>query len=575
MDSSEGTLESYLSNRRSARIKLVERASSNIVDWLADQDVEPTYIGRTIPFIRATIPQELLESPFFSSGVVESIQMVEDPGTLLVYAGWHSMDAPAVSGNYCFGTCDDGYRMAIWEDGGLDFHYAKLGTHHQRFPDISATYYHTCSTAADCELSLTAACENGVCVEQCSTVADCGGPFSGYTCYAGDCIAEHSSFVAAAMGVRLSYTQYGTNFPQVGLASHENLYYASDSSTVGLDWALTNNVYYANRSMNMLGDQESSLARAIDWAVRFEGAKITLAAGNTPSQDSDCRSLNAICVGSYHYNTWWSPNDDVVSSFSSWINPSNVNDIERPHMVAPGSALSMPDVDDTTSTSDMTTSGANGLPISGTSFAAPSVNSLMQQLQQWGGAFDALFYHEVQKAVLMAASVDANADGSVGTSTTWSGTADAKDGAGRPSIDNIQDILESERYARISLTTGSMSSCGADCLQKLVATVTVPSSKGLRAALAYNSCVGQLNEFRNDVDLRIQQSTWVYPTVRQSTSLFSDVEVVDISSMWAANRTFNIYLRVKGSTIQGCGSGSSEPVGVAWRFTPDSSPVEN
>src|SRR5690606_23576251 len=116
--------------------------------------------------------------------------------------------------------------------------------------------------------------------------------------------------------------------------------------------------------------------------------------------------------------------------------------------------------------------------ISGTSFAAPSVNSLMQQLQQWGGAFDALFYHEVQKAVLMAASVDANADGSVGTSTTWSGTADAKDGAGRPSIDNIQDILESERYARISLTTGSMSSCGADCLQKLVATVTVPSSKG-------------------------------------------------------------------------------------------------
>jgi len=140
---------------------------------------------------------------------------------------------------------------------------------------------------------------------------------------------------------------------------------------------------------------------------------------------------NGLCVGMYDYRTYNDlpshrrtanlPNDVG----SSWRNDPFDTSLERPHVLGPGnhdgstSGAHLPRINVDSPSNDMTYGffvGSQLNQILGTSFAAPSVLSAAIMAHQYEGFFSPLAYPMVNKAVLMAGTQDANADGAIGKS---------------------------------------------------------------------------------------------------------------------------------------------------------------
>lgn len=565
--------------------------------FLASRSVEVVADPDELPFMLVRMPAGLLDAPESNGEDVIGIEKSEKfiPRLQGDVAGMGSMKHSALVGGVC-GTapCDGGgLTVGVWEwDDSSQTHTPKIvgavaanNTHiyrgsggivHQLPPT-------TCTTQADCNFF------GAQSPHWCGALVT-GGPKV--------CIMGHTSWVAGAVGsflaVPYAYNSLvtggadaspnvppGTPFGSAG-AWNTKLRIANDRQTnVAAQMqfmvapASGTPATYVNRSM-------SGLPSAANWLGRYYNTFVTAASGNDGNAaPALCAELaNGLCVGMYDYKTWNDLSTHVVDSHSS---AGNVNGLERPHLLGPGShigtgsGLHVPNPAVAPGSSGMMHSYVdtlgNSQQVSGTSFAAPAVLAVAIEAHQYEGFFSALAYPVVNKAVLLAATQDANNDGTVGKGNSWSAQpSDAVDGAGQINMLRLKTILDNNQYTYQDLTDTSFTSCGTNCRQKLLATVAAPTYYVPRVALTYQKCMansGSIPVLQNDLDLVVTSSgsQFTCSTFFTSNTTNSETEMLEFGTCPQA-RTYSIYVRIKnGATLQPCSvSDTTERVAVAWNL---------
>jgi hypothetical protein len=330
-----------------------------------------------------------------------------------------------------------------------------------------------------------------------------------------------------------------------------------------------------------------------DWPGRAFGMFVTVASGNSNSGPVTCGSFrNGLCVGAFDYRAFAdqaSHRRMVIQgdAGSSFLNPPFALDLERPHLLGPGnhqfdsSGLHLPAIDVDLGSSVMRHDDYEPPPavsvIAGTSFAAPTVLSAAVQALQFEGLFSSIVHPMVNKAILMASTRDANADGPIGKGLTWSANApnlDGEDGGGQINFQFLTSILTNNTYFFANLVDGNFVSCGASCRKYTIATLSVPAAKRVRAALAWQSCMtaeGSTPVLTNNLDLALACTGMVCPGTLLSNSVPSELEMLERQSCAGASKgaiaTCTLEVRIaNGASLQPCGSTTSERIGVAWRL---------
>lgn len=242
-----------------------------------------------------------------------------------------------------------------------------------------------------------------------------------------------------------------------------------------------------------------------------------------------------------------------------------------------GSGLHMPQPEAATGLNTMEygyfpASGGSAVQIGGSSFASPAVLAAAVQALQYEGWLSALAYPMVNKAVLLASTEDANADGEIGKSTTWSSQpSDAEDGAGQLNYTYIQQILDYNQYYWADLADSDFVSCGTNCRQKSVP-ISVPQYAKTRVSLVWQSCLTSEHGtpvINNDLDLVLDCGNPMLACGGsiQSTTTDDEMEMVMKPACNVLVPSCTIRIRIKnGATLSSCGSTTTERVGVAWAF---------
>lgn len=485
----------------------------------------------------------------------------------------------------CGGTCAGGdWTIGLWEqDPNWLATFPGIATGNTRFDTTPVRYLNnppTCSSDANCPAAVDPQNSELGNASYCKVAA-----VSGYPSGTKFCVQEHLTQVAASVGMKGSYT-YPAPDPRGSFSSGAgtgsvDFYVGNQSGIQGFDYLMSNSLTYVNRSMSGV---TGALAAAIDWSARYDSVLTTLASGNTGTQTVQCRqSWNSLCVGSYDYQAWNSSSDDRRSSFSSYLNATNVPVIglERPHLLGPGNyfaasdGLYLPDIRSTSSTmiDELLYDPAplNHYQLVGTSFAAPAVLSVALAAHQHEGWFSNLAYPIVRKAVVMAATVDANGDGEVKAGYLWSASGDGQDGTGHPSGTRLNVLLDNNRYRLVSLSDSSFVSCGATCREYTVTTVTAAPNQRIKAALVWNACSTGYSvtaDLVNDLDLVVQRPAFVTCSgTRQSIAAISEVEAVydECLSGTGIGGTYTLKIRIKdGLPLAACNGSGVERAAVAW-----------
>lgn len=516
------------------------------------------------------------------------------------YAGHQSMNYSPPSGYLaggpnCVGSCDGGlFTMGIWE---YDITYVNnpivggIARNNSRLANYTAT------DAVAYEVAPTPCINDATCNPSTNSNQHvCRTPIGGTSSI---CVQAHLSTVAAAIGTNGAYAYNstipggadymrnvptGTSFDSSG--AYRVRYRVANGTNVdnslsflaapagGLPPAL-----YVNRSANGVADR-------VDWVSRTYGTFFTLAGGNSgPASNVDCGvARNVLCVGWYEYRTYNSIGTHQISSESNSKNQAATPLLERPHLLGPGthtplSGLHVPYISTSTGTNNMSWALDSGNAVKGSSFAAPAVLGLALQAHQYEGFLSALAFPVVNKAVIMAStqSILNGAgvhDGLIGLSNVWfPQPADALDGGGQPNAAHIRQILDGNQYFTTDLTNASFVSCGTNCRELIVGTVTVPVGQSLRAALVWQSCPvnpGGVPTIINDLDLLVTSSGGVFSpctTAISSASVDSELEMIETSACSLPNpKTYTLRVRIKnGATLQTCpGFPAFERIGVAW-----------
>jgi hypothetical protein len=337
---------------------------------------------------------------------------------------------------------------------------------------------------------------------------------------------------------------------------------------------------YINRSVSGLSNDA---ARVADWAARTNGTVFTYANGNDVNVESCSNVWNGLCVGWYAYNTYNTPTTHrrFIGSApvgSTYVNPAASPLFERPHLLGAGghldsisgggvySGLHMPDIENTSMMTHRHLNNAGEILAS--SFAAPQVLGAAITAAQYEGYFSPLAFPVVNKAVLLASTVDSNGDGSIGNSSVWShgSGVDYEDGAGHIRYNLIKGILDSNRYAYLQLTDSSFVSCGANCREYTVATVTVHNLLRLKVAMVWNACTDNVFApfVNNDLDLYVVRPCG--GALQSNAGLTSEIEMVrETSCAPYPTAQWTIKVRIKnGATLAACYGDATERVGVAW-----------
>jgi hypothetical protein len=213
-----------------------------------------------------------------------------------------------------------------------------------------------------------------------------------------------------------------------------------------------------------------------------------------------------------------------------------------------------------------------GIQIAASSFAAPAVLSAAIQAHQYEGWFSALAYPMVNKAVLLASTQDANADGAIGLSTAWSNQpSDAEDGAGQINLALVKQVLDNDQYTWNDVQDSSFASCGTGCRRYVAASIAIPANARARVALSWQACMLTKEDtptINNDLDLVLNcGSPWdVCGGSYTSNTISSELEMVERPGC-PSSKTCSVEVRIKnGATLAACGSTTSERIGVAWSY---------
>lgn len=379
-----------------------------------------------------------------------------------------------------------------------------------------------------------------------------------------------------------------TTFSRAGTNDLSRFVANSSSSLEGLNFLLdSTSVSFINRSAS---GANGSVAAGINWAARIRRIVTVLASGNDgPSgMIASWDSWNGLSVGMYAYDRWNAPESHLVHFKSSFLNATDHPGQERPHLVGPGAnadgarpntGLHHPDITNVGTPGTMLSYDLNPQNVEiealGSSFAAPAITSALVQAQQYEGWFSSLYYPIMKKAVLLAATTDGNADGSVLLGTEWtsgSGAQDGQDGAGQPDLSLMKQILDNNRYQYTTVTDSSFVSCGRGCREYTIKNFTVTPGKRVKAALVWNACTasrtGSIVD-PTDLDLVLVRPSWCLNAVRQSTSINNELEMIadDCLVSSPVQGTYSARVRIKnGGTLPLCGGETSEPLALAWSW---------
>lgn len=574
----EAVQEAIASGKRELNLALAE-ASADII-----------YDLRALPYVRTNIRARDVAAISAVRGVI-SVDVVDqdaDGGALLGdHAGGASLNRPSISGGVCGSTpcAGGGLSVGFWERN-LEGGPAGIARNNYRVKNgILHGYYvppQSCSADTDCI--------PGYGFDQRCMAQVAGGPKV--------CVQDHLTWVAASVGMRSSYTfstihptgaadpvpnvPVGTNILSSG-AWDTNQKVGNSGNPEGLDYlvsTLDGAVPYVNRS-------QSNCQESIEWPGRALYTFVSIAGGNNDAAQVSCPGFrNGLHVGSYSYNTYNAQSSFRRSAFalyngSAFINGALDTTLERPHLLGPGShnnvntvggsGLHMPRINAAVGSYDMLHKDpvVNAGQIRGTSFSSPAVLSMALLAHEYEGLFSHLVYPVVKKAVVLAASVDSNADGAIGTGTTWPQATDAQDGAGAVDGALVKSVLDNNRYVFRTLSDSDFVSCGSNCRQVQVATIAAAPSDTLRIALDWLTCTtGSMGTplMNNDFDLAVQGSTILGSPCygfKYSSAITSEVEMLQRSC--TTSTTYKVFVRLKnGASLQNCGSSTTEDIGVAW-----------
>lgn len=475
----------------------VEIAKIELRKLLLNHGGEILWDGDSLPIIRAHVPRNLIESEELNSDITVSIDVANDEsGVLLGHAGHAAMFEGNLSGGTCGGNCDGGLiDVGIWESDDAAF-FSGIARNNARINAPSSTVSYL-NTPKSCTIG--------------AVPDDCPDSINEHSCQpagAGStniCVVDHTTWVAASVGMVGTYNYNsaipgvdpipnvpsGTTLPASG-AWKVDFHIGNNGTQPGLDYLLGAAVPYINRSQDLIQPYAN-------WAGRGYNIFMTVASGNLDTANVGCSALkNGLCVGSFSYETY---NNQAThrrtsglsgSQGSSYINSATDSTLERPHLLGPGfhsgsnSGLHMPAIDVSAGSSTMRNADYSNHPIFGTSFAAPAILGAAILAHQYEGWFSSLAFPVVNKSVLLASTVDANADGNVGKGNVWfPQSSDAEDGAGQLNFTWIKKILDNNTYTYIDLSDSDFSSCGTNCREVSIASVYIPADASFRAAMAW------------------------------------------------------------------------------------------
>lgn len=594
----------------------IDQGKNGVRALLNDNGATISSDPRALPVIVARIPVNVLRSEELNRLVIN----IEDPvesGVILGHAGRASMNAGALVGGGCgAGTCDGGnVIVGLWERDSSVTVVSGIAFNNTRLSTAGSAYSYllnpaTCAAQADCSdpghPDVSRYCEPAVTSQACNLSLSC--PL-GQTCNAqhhcqylqGRCVQDHLSWVAASVGMSGDYS-YNTTWPgaadptpnvpsgtliTASSPAHVQFKVGNDTSINGFDYVVSTSggaaAPFVNESMSTTGG-------FLDWAGRAYGAFFAAAGGNVGGTDIvTCSQLrNGLCVGWYDYNTYNSVSShrrtQNAAFGSNFINSPAVN-VERPHLLGPGNhtggndGIHMPRIDATPGTNAMEwaylpQAGGSPIAIAGSSFASPAVLSAAIQALQYEGWLSALAFPMVNKAVLLASTEDANADGAIGNTTRWSGQpSDAEDGAGQLNFTYIKQTLDNNQYYWDDVADSDFVSCGTNC-RKITIPITIPIAKSARIALAWQSCMTAetgVPVITNDLDLVLNcgNPMVVCGGLYQSVSTADEIEMVQYPACNFLTPGCAIEVRIKnGAALQSCGSTTTERIGVAWALRP-------
>jgi hypothetical protein len=597
---SSATLEDYTAWRAGAQERARDslRAAKEEILRVLGTVKASTTDHEELPIVTATVPVALLRRRALDeiASVVRLDAVNSDdaqgPEALLGYAGHASMKEESFVGGLCGSGAPclgGGIDVGLWEayNSALPGVHAGIAIHHSRLAPLGSIAYQL--APASCLID-----------DDCTAYP---GDHGEAWCYApssptpGKCVHEHISSVAASLGMFGDFTYpagevhpNSVTFSDRSGTHDVQAWVANDGSNAvsGLNWLLANPVPYINRSATT----HQTADFATNWAVRNALIGYFQASGNIDvSTLVECDGVwNGVCVGAYALGGRY----DVVSKhyrpgFSVYLN--SPGGPERPHILGPGMGLYMPRLlgDGLTAQSDMHNFELPNPPniyvIEGTSFATPAVMSVAIQYHQYEGFLSRLAYPYVNKAVLLAASVDSNhtngvGDGAIGKGNTWNQPlqggqpVDAEDGAGHPHMGKAKALLDGDQHRRRVLTDASFTSCGANCREYVVATTAARlPNQVLRVALAWNACqqsAATAPFVNNDLDLYVRDMETgpggnTLAVIQSTAGLSSEVEIVSRACLAQTSCTAEIRVRIKnGAALNSCFGNSSESIGVAW-----------
>jgi hypothetical protein len=601
--------KAWIAAHSQAQQARIAAAKADVLNLLASHGASIVENPHGLPTIRALVPVTLLQSQALNGANVVRIDPVPTMAyTLLGFAGRAAMNAPASSGGLQGGMCagdalrcdGGGMDVGLWERDFVVANPSGLARNNSRISTANRlTGYLHCPT----ECKDDSDCPNP---DQADVRQFCRAPASGEQKI---CVQDHLTWTAASVGMYFDYAHTANvpsgpdpvvNAPQdltfaATGAWHVDHRIGNDNGQEGLDYLIAPSeescagsesipTPYVNRSAT----QTPNVA---NWAGRAFGTFVTAASGNDEAGTVQCARLkNGLCVGMFDYKAF----DDMSThrrTSNAPLGSSFVNDaffdesLERPHLLGPGnhsalgSGLHMPSIDVAPGFGTMRhASYEAGVPtpsIIGTSFAAPSILSVAIQAHQYAGWFSDLAFPMVNKAVLMAATRDANADGAIGKSIVWSKNApdvDAEDGAGQVNFAALADTLDHDRYYFYDAKDSDFASCGTNCREFLATEVVVAANDRIRVALAWQACM--LKEettptLNNDLDLVLD----CWPDAPCDNFLISDTVTSELEMLErpACNhlQICDIRVRIKnGASLEPCGSDETERLGVAWSFNP-------
>ncbi len=350
-------------------------------------------------------------------------------------------------------------------------------------------------------------------------------------------VTRNGTYAAGAHATAVA-GMIGANHPTYGGAAPglTQIFDSSAFDDIGApaswSWGMSQGIAFGNCSW-WNGNRGSIvfLDRYFDYIIRAFGVMLFKSAGNqglANGTTSPGNGYNCIASGSFHDRDTHDWNDDIMSSYSSALNPTPGH--EKPEVAAPGDVITS-----TTTASPWT--GASG---SGTSYASPVTCGIAALL----GATrpELLVKPEATKALIMAGAWH-NIEGAAALS--------GQDGAGGVDAAASQDATALQQYHLATLTPASFTAG--------VYTITVP----LIARDEARICAVWFSEadsayatttLKMDLDLSVERpGGGIVATSASALNAFEIVQfvppVTGVYTVKLTNQRFN---------------GTSEPFALAW-----------